>query len=198
MYPRLKLKVLLTWLSFLFRALGFSPVQAHLRNGRRVSASKAFLEPVRAARPNLVVLTLSRVTKILVEPGSRRARGVRFERTSDGRAFVAEARREVLLCAGALNSPQLLMLSGVGPREHLERLGISVLEDLPVGLNLQDHVSMAALAFTVNDSVTVLESRLASDPKPVFDYLFRGSGPFTVPGGAEALAFVDTRTREHI
>ncbi|XP_023248307.1 glucose dehydrogenase [FAD, quinone]-like [Copidosoma floridanum] len=173
------------------RILGFSPVQANLRNGRRVSAGKAFLQPIRH-RENLRVSTSSRATKILIEQETRRAYGVRFI-DGQGQPRVATARREVLLCAGALGSPQLLMLSGLGPKDQLEPLGIRPLEELPVGYNLQDHVSMAALTFTVNASVTIVEPRLLVNPAYALDYLFRGAGPLTVPGGAEALAFIDTK-----
>lgn len=178
-----------------YRLLGFSTVQANLRNGRRVSAAKAFLAPIRNSRRNLRILPYSRVTKLLIDPETRRTMGVRFT-AGNGKSYVARAKREVLLCAGTLNSPQLLMLSGVGPRQHLEDLGIEVLEDLPVGMNLQDHVSMAALTFMVNDSVTIVETRLAMNPMNTLDYLLMGRGPFTVPGGAEALAFIDTKSRE--
>lgn len=99
-----------------------------------------------------------------------------------------------ILITGTLNSPQLLMLSGVGPRDHLTSLGINVIEDLPVGFNLQDHVSMATLTFLVNDSVTILEPRLGSNPANFMEYLVHGTGPLTIPGGAEALAFINTKT----
>ena len=85
------------------------------------------------------------------------------------------------------------MLSGVGPKEHLKSLNIDVIEDLPVGYNLQDHVSMSALTFLVNESVTIVEPRLASNLVNTLDYFVKGTGPLTVPGGAECLAFVDTK-----
>ncbi|KAJ8687282.1 hypothetical protein QAD02_023076 [Eretmocerus hayati] len=177
------------------RLLGFSPVQANLRFGRRVSAAKAFLEPIRHRRGNLRISPYSRVTKILINPKTKIAKGVRFVQTLTGRTYIARARREVLLCAGSLASPQLLMLSGIGSRDQLEKFKIPVIHDLPgVGANLQDHVSMSALTFLVNDSVTIIESRLATNPLYTLDFWFRGRGPFTVPGGAEALAFVDTRS----
>lgn len=86
------------------------------------------------------------------------------------------------------------MLSGIGPKDHLRSLGIDVIEDLPVGFNLQDHVSMAALTFLVNDSVTVVEPRVGSNPANFLEYLTHGTGPLTIPGGAEALAFINTKT----
>lgn len=88
------------------------------------------------------------------------------------------------------------MLSGIGPRDHLESLNIGVIEDLPVGYNLQDHVSMSALTFLVNETVTIVEPRLASNLANTVDYFAKGTGPLTVPGGAEALAFIDTRESE--
>ncbi|XP_048516361.1 glucose dehydrogenase [FAD, quinone]-like isoform X2 [Athalia rosae] len=172
------------------RFLGFSVAQANLRGGRRVSASKAFLRPVRSRR-NFHVSKYSRVTKIVIDPATRIATGVEF--VKNRRKYFVGASKEVLLSAGALNSPQLLMLSGIGPRDHLESLGIPVLQELPVGYNLQDHVSMSLLTFLVNDSVTIIESRVATNPVNTFDYLVRGSGPLTIPGGAEGLAFINTK-----
>ncbi|XP_015598846.1 glucose dehydrogenase [FAD, quinone] [Cephus cinctus] len=172
------------------KILGFSVAQANLRHGRRVSASKAFLKPIRN-RPNFHISKFSRVMKIVIDPDTKTAVGVEF--VKDRRTYFVKATKEVLLSAGTLNSPQLLMLSGIGPREHLESLGIRVLEDLPVGLNLQDHVSMSALTFLVNDSITIVEPRLASNPANTIDYFTKGAGPLTVPGGAEGLAFIDTK-----
>ncbi|XP_046430767.1 glucose dehydrogenase [FAD, quinone]-like [Neodiprion fabricii] len=171
------------------RLLGFSVAQANLRNGRRVSASKAFLKPVRD-RPNLRISKASRVTRIALDSQRRRAIGVEFVRNR--RRHFVRVSKEVLLCAGTLNSPQLLMLSGIGPSEHLRSIGIPVVQDLPVGLNLQDHVSMSALTFLVNESVTVVEARMASNPANALDFFLRGTGPLTIPGGAEGLAFLNT------
>ncbi|XP_046748959.1 glucose dehydrogenase [FAD, quinone]-like [Diprion similis] len=172
------------------RLLGFSVAQANLRNGRRVSAAKAFLEPVRN-RPNLRISKASRVTRIAVDPREGRAIGVEF--VKNRRRHFVRVSKEVLLCAGTLNSPQLLMLSGIGPSEHLRSLGIPVVQDLPVGLNLQDHVSMSALTFLVNESVTIVEARMVSNPANTLDFFLRGTGPLTIPGGAEGLAFLDTQ-----
>jgi choline dehydrogenase len=110
--------------------------QVMMRSGRRVSAASAYLSPVRG-RQNLRVVTLARVRRIVIEQG--RAIGVEVA-TSGGERLV-RATREVLLCAGAVASPQLLMLSGIGPARELESLGIAVLADRSeVGRNLQEHV----------------------------------------------------------
>jgi choline dehydrogenase-like flavoprotein len=90
------------------------------------------------------------------------------------------------------------MLSGIGPKDHLNSLDIPVIEDLPVGFNLQDHVSMSGLTFLVNESVTVVEPREGSNPVNFLKYLIEGTGFLTIPGGAEALAFVNTKANNPI
>lgn len=90
------------------------------------------------------------------------------------------------------------MLSGIGPKNHLTSLDIPVIEDLPVGFNLQDHVSMSALTFLVNESVTIVEPRESSNPVNFLKYLIEGTGFLTIPGGAEALAFINTKADNSI
>jgi len=109
--------------------------QVTQRKGRRWSAAAAYLRPA-MSRPNLTVHTDALVTKILIEGG--RATGVTYLR--QGESQTARANEEVILCGGAVNSPQLLMLSGVGPADHLIEMGIDVVADSPgVGANLSDH-----------------------------------------------------------
>jgi choline dehydrogenase-like flavoprotein len=167
--------------------IGFSTLQATLRNGTRCSANKAFIRPIRY-RHNLHVAKHAQVTKVLINPETKRAYGVEFDR--NGKRWTVMARREVIISAGAVNTPQLLLLSGVGPREHLESLGIHVIEDLPgVGRNLQDHITMPALTFFVKTNVSILSRRLVMNPRPILEYL-RGTGQLTVPGGAEGVAYI--------
>uniref|UniRef100_A0AAG5CZR1 Glucose-methanol-choline oxidoreductase N-terminal domain-containing protein n=1 Tax=Anopheles atroparvus TaxID=41427 RepID=A0AAG5CZR1_ANOAO len=168
--------------------LGFGKAQATMRNGRRCSAAKAYLVPA-ARRPNLDISMNSRVTKILIDPLTKVAYGVEFMKRK--RRYVIRARKEVILAAGTIASPQLLMLSGVGPREHLQQVGIPVVQNLPVGYNLQDHLNLPGLVFPVNQPVTVRERDMRS-PKFILDYFLFGRGPFTIPGGAEGVAFVKT------
>ena len=109
--------------------------QRTIKDGIRSSAARAFLHPARA-RTNLHVMTDAEATRIVFE--GKRATGVRYARNEI--VEQVSARREVVLCGGTINSPQLLMLSGIGPADHLRSLGIPVLADLPgVGQNLQDH-----------------------------------------------------------
>jgi choline dehydrogenase len=126
------------------------------RKGWRWSASKAFLRPVRHRR-NLTVMTGAHVQRLLIE--HRRCNGVEF--TNAGNRVRAQARREVLLAAGSINSPQLLELSGIGDGSRLQRLGIATVLDAPgVGANLQDHLQLR-MWFRVS-GVATLNRRVAS------------------------------------
>jgi choline dehydrogenase len=116
---------------------GFGAVDLTVGKGKRSSASAAYLRPVRG-RANLTVLTGAQARRVVFE--GKRAHGVEF-RQKDGDKL-ATARREVILSGGAVNSPQLLMLSGVGPAAHLAEHGIAVVADMPgVGQGLQDHLA---------------------------------------------------------
>ncbi len=114
---------------------GFGDSQWTIHNGRRASASVAYLKPV-LKRPNLSVRTDARVTRVTLR--GTRATGVEY--VHRGATVRVEAAREVILCGGVFNSPQLLMLSGIGPAKHLRDVGIAPLIDLPVGRNLRDHL----------------------------------------------------------
>jgi choline dehydrogenase-like flavoprotein len=117
---------------------GFGPYQVTHRNGERFSAAKAYLTP-NLSRPNLQVLTGAQVLRVRFEGG----RAVGVDVRMGGAERTLKARREVILSAGALQSPQLLMLSGVGPGAHLQALGLPVLHDLPgVGQHLHDHIDV--------------------------------------------------------
>lgn len=119
-----------------FQQEGFARMDMTVGHGRRCSTANGYLRPA-MRRPNLAVRTRALATA--VQFAGRRAVGVRYQR--DGSAQEVRVRREVIVCAGAINSPQLLKLSGIGPRAELTALGIPVVHDLPgVGENLQDHV----------------------------------------------------------
>ena len=147
----------------------------------RCSTSKAFLRPVRN-RPNFHISLNSQVLKILIDNKSNAAFGVRFKKGES--VFSVLAKKEVILSAGTLNSAQLLMLSGVGPADHLAEMGIPLQADLPVGHNLMDHYGTGALTFTVDQPVSLVQTRYENIPS-VLKYAIFGSGPLTVLGGVE-------------
>ena len=121
-----------------FRQEGFAPFDRNIHKGRRLSAARAYLHPV-MSRPNLEVKTRAFVTKIVFE--GNRAVGVEYAHGSGATQLVRAG--EVILCGGAINTPQLLQLSGIGDADDLRALGIDVVHDLPgVGQHLQDHLEV--------------------------------------------------------
>lgn len=166
---------------------GFMLTQATIRRGSRCSTAKAFLRPVRN-RANLHVAMYAHVLRVLFN-AEKRATGVEFVR--DNRQQIVRCRREVILSAGAINSPQLLMLSGIGPGEHLAEFGIPVMSDLRVGDNLQDHVGLGGLTFLVDEPITLKKERF-QDFSTMLEYVTKEQGPMTSPG-IEGLAFLNTR-----
>ena len=162
---------------------GVGMVPVSQRNGRRFSVADGYLKPARR-RPNLTVVTGCRVTRVLHERGV--AVGVAY--LAGGEEEEAQAGREVILAAGAVNTPQLLLLSGIGPREELERHGIDVAHHLPgVGRNLLDHLANGILVRTRG-----VETLYSAESLPnLVRWLVGGRGPLT-SNVAEAVAYVKT------
>jgi choline dehydrogenase len=164
---------------------GTTMFQVTQRGGRRWSAADAYLRPA-AARPNLDVTT--RATVLGIELDGTRATGVRY-RDRDGREHVAAAAGEVILSAGAIQSPKLLMLSGIGPADELGTVGVRAQHDLPgVGRNLQDH-PFVSLIWEVSERNTLYR---ADGPWALAEWVLRRSGKLTSPV-AEVCAFVRSR-----
>ena len=165
---------------------GVSYVQSNLKDGKRVSSNRAYITPV-VNRKNLHIKKQSTVTKLLFNSTTKRVIGVEFYCREN--FFTVSASKEVILSAGAINTPKILMLSGIGPKEHLASKGITTIADLKVGNNLQDHIAPGGITFTV--STTSLTSSSLSI-RNLFDYQFYSEGPLTSPGGSEGIAFHDT------
>jgi choline dehydrogenase-like flavoprotein len=165
---------------------GIGAYQVTQRAGERCSAARAFLEPVQS-RPNLQVLTGARATRIVCD--ARRAAAVEIEH--GGARRLLRARGEILLCAGALQSPQLLMLSGIGPGACLQALDIPVVRDLPgVGANLQDHVDyVMSYRSRAPELFGIAWSTLARALPGALQYRREGRGMFTT-NFAEAGGFI--------
>jgi choline dehydrogenase len=164
--------------------------QVTQRGGERCSAARAYLEPARA-RPNLHVITGALVERIEFE--GRRAAGLHV--VVDGQRRLIRARREVLVCAGAYGSPQLLLRSGVGPGPELQALQIPVRHDLPgVGRNLQDHVTATFIWRTPRRDLTFGNSPAGAAAllRGLLEWRRRRSGPIT-SNVAESGAFLRTR-----
>ena len=165
------------------RQEGVGHYQVTQREGRRCSTSVAYLDPARS-RSNLRIATNSLVERVLIERG--RAAAIEYRR--NGKRHVARCDGEILLCAGAINSPQLLMLSGIGPADHLRELGIDIAVDLPgVGANLQDHLDVCTL-YKSTQGLTY-DFNVIQEAGVALRYLLSRRGP-GVSNVAEAGAFL--------
>lgn len=154
-------------------AEGFGLPDFTIRRGLRHSTAAAYLEPARG-RPNLTVATRALATRVLVEHG--RASGVEF--LASGERRVVRAAREVILCAGAFNSPQLLLLSGIGPPSELEAVGIKPVHALAgVGKQLQDHPLVVAVYEAAGPFTFERVLRLDRLARAVLEWRLAGAGP---------------------
>ncbi|BCN37056.1 choline dehydrogenase [Alicycliphilus denitrificans] len=162
---------------------GVGYFEVNQKAGWRWNTAKAFLRPTCYGRPNFELWTAAQATRLTLErqpDGSLRCAGVQVW-TGDEMA-TAHAQRELILCAGAVNSPQLLQLSGIGPGALLKQHGIDVVLDLPgVGANLQDHLQIRAV-YKVRDVPTLnqMAASLAGKAKIGLEYLLKRSGPMSM------------------
>lgn len=160
--------------------------QVTQKNGSRASAADAYLKPA-LRRGNLTVWTQVHVARLLIEEG--RASGVEFFNRKSTDLQQVRAVKEVILCAGAIGSPQLMLLSGIGPRVELEALRIPVVMDLEgVGENLQDHLNIGQ-SYHSTQAISLSDAESFSN---VLKYMFKKTGPLT-SNIAEAGAFLKSR-----
>lgn len=168
---------------------GFGYVQSTTKNGERMSTNRAYLHPIRD-RKNLFLSRESLVQRILINKSTKQTEGIEFRK--NGKFLKVYATKEVIISAGAIGSPQILMLSGIGPEAHLKELGIDPIKPAPVGENLMDHVPYGGLIFTINQSNPFLLENLINPFLPhLGNYLEKRDGAYTSPGGVEAIAFLD-------
>jgi choline dehydrogenase len=164
--------------------LGCGMFQVTQKNGSRWSAAAGYLHPVKK-RANLTIVTKAQATRVVIEKG----RAVGIEYVQRKHRHVARAAREVLLAGGAINSPQLLMLSGIGPAQHLRDIGVPVVLDLPgVGKNLQDHLNVNVIQTATKPVTLDSKSRGLAQLSVALEFALFGTGPGT-SNIAEAGAF---------
>jgi len=174
--------------------LGVMLLQHTSRDGERLSTNGAFIRPIRRKRRNLTVLTQAHVNRVIIDPQTKRAHGVEYIRDGDDRTMIVKARKEVILSAGSINSPKILMLSGVGPKKHLDYFGIRVIKNLRVGENLHDHVTVRGVIINLNNTAVT-----ASDEQRMEDlqkYRQTRKGPFTATGPIQVGVFTNTEYSE--
>ena len=168
--------------------VGFYPV--FQRGGERWENARAFLDPSRS-RANLHILADSRVLNVELDE-ARRATGVRIRRR-DGSVQSIAAHREVILAAGAVGSPHLLLLSGIGPLEELRAFGVGVRHELSgVGRNLQDHLDVTVVCYARGGGLSARPHELPARARAIWEYAKQRKGPFT-SNLAEAGGFIRSR-----
>ncbi|WP_176590552.1 GMC family oxidoreductase [Sphingobium sp. EM0848] len=157
--------------------------------GQRSNTFSAFVSPL-LDRPNLAVVTGVTIDRIECEDG----RAVRVVGSRNGEPYCAAARREIVISAGTIGSPAILMRSGIGPAAHLRELGIDILADLPVGENLQEHAVLAVSKLVTMPTYN-MAPKLSNLPRHVANYLLFRKGPLTSPA-VQAMAYA--RTEAHL
>ncbi|XP_026289306.2 glucose dehydrogenase [FAD, quinone]-like [Frankliniella occidentalis] len=189
---------------------GFTIAQMMVYKGLRGSTARMYLRPS-MGRPNLVVNTEALVSKVVIDAERGRATGVEFI-DKNGVKQTVRAKREVVVCAGAVGSPQLLLLSGLGPTEELEAVGVTPVADLPVGRNLHNHVA-ATIHYVVDDLAGRSVADSESDDEDYYErdddevgpmsmaalhrFLQRRSGPLASTGLTQVTAFLASKYAEN-
>ncbi|CAB0043382.1 unnamed protein product [Trichogramma brassicae] len=168
--------------------VGYGKVYGTIDRGVRQNVARAYLTPIKD-RKNLYVIKSAQVTSLLMK--KNKAIGVRVT-LKDGRKVKFESKKEVILSAGSIATPQILMLSGIGPKEELKAQNIRVVADLPVGKNLQDHVIWLGVYLTyVNKTAPQVSPHILQDW--AYEFLTRRSGEFATAGGVDLLGFINTK-----
>ncbi|XP_059622255.1 glucose dehydrogenase [FAD, quinone]-like [Phlebotomus argentipes] len=167
--------------------LGFGIAQGSASGGVRMSTARAFLIPAKD-RPNLHVV--KNALALNVEFDGKTATGVKVN-VNGKKTLVAKARKEIVISGGAINTPQMLMLSGIGPKNHLKEHNIPLVKDLPVGQNLQDHV-IVPLFFQFHKSSAVARTPEAAG-EVLYKYLMHRTGPLGSIGTSDSMGFVNTK-----
>ncbi|XP_014208795.2 glucose dehydrogenase [FAD, quinone]-like [Copidosoma floridanum] len=170
--------------------IGFGKAYGALENGVRQNDAKAYLNPIRD-RSNLYVMKSARVDSVVI--AGKRATGVKVTLKS-GRQVELKAQKEVIVSSGTLASPHILMLSGIGPREELERHNIDVVADLPVGKHLQNHLIWMGVYLTfLNKSAQASNSQENIILDKTYEYLLHRKGELSTGSGTDLLGFVNTK-----
>lgn len=171
---------------------GTDIAQTTTKLGQRNSANKAYISPIRYKRPNIHIINNAFVTKVLIDPITKEAYGIEY--VKNGEILAAYAEKEVILSGGTINSPKLLMLSGIGPKYHLKSLNIPVIAELSVGANLQDHITTDALTLALSNktSTAVTREQLMEEIQDYYRQPLPKHGPLASTGTLPGTAFMST------
>lgn len=172
----------------------FDPVQVTTKNGWRAGTFKSFVEPLTGnSKVKLDVAKYSYAKKLLLDESSNSVTGIEIE--NFGKTYTYSVEKEIIVSAGAFGSPQLLMLSGIGPKEHLEEFGIPLRKDLPVGQNHQDHAATLFPFQTENPSYKK-DPFMTLQPSVMEEFLANGTGPLSNVGIGSAGVFHTAQNRD--
>lgn len=166
--------------------MGVTIAQSNIKDNYRFSTARAFLTPVKD-RKNLHVIKNGLVTKVLFNPGTKTVKGVNIHK--NGKDIIVNTKKEVVVSGGSINSPQILMLSGIGPKKHLQDKNIEVIADLPVGENLQDHV-FAPMFYTIPGDAEL--SSIKNILGAFVEYFLNRSGPLKDTNPHRVISFMNT------
>ncbi|XP_023246417.1 glucose dehydrogenase [FAD, quinone]-like [Copidosoma floridanum] len=170
--------------------IGFGKAYGALENGVRQNDAKAYLNPIRD-RSNLYVMKSARVDSVVM--AGKRATGVKVTLKSE--QVELKAKKEVIVSSGALASPHILMLSGIGPREELERHNVELVGDLPVGKHLQNHLIWMGVYLTFLNKSTQASNTQERILDWTYEYLLHRKGEFSTVGGTDLLGFLNTKNQ---
>lgn len=175
--------------------IGTMITQATSNDGKRMSTNVAFIRPIRYKRKNLFIVPNALVTKVLINHAKKIAYGVKFYK--NGKWHKAYAKKEVILSAGAIGSPKILLLSGIGPEHDLETLKIPVLKNLNVGRNLQDHATTDAMLMKLtNKTSTLINAQDILNEVKAFYKTKSKDNPLSASGPLQISAFIRTKFAE--
>ncbi|OXU27428.1 hypothetical protein TSAR_004925 [Trichomalopsis sarcophagae] len=171
--------------------VGVNKFQYTIKNGVRQTTNAAFIRPIRGKRANLFVRPNSHVTKIIINPKTKVAIGVEYVEAGTKITKRAFAKKEVIVSGGAIDSPKLLMLSGIGPVDELKQAGIKQILELPVGRNLQEHVAASPVTVSLKNSPAPFKP-FDEKVQDVKQWLANRTGPLRRSGAWGVIPFIQT------
>lgn len=171
--------------------LGWATVHGTIDKGTRASTAKAFLSPIKD-RANLHVIKHAHVTNLEFKSGTNEVTGVKF--LVNGKELTAKAKKETVLSAGSINTPQIMMLSGIGPKSHLASLNIPVKADLAVGHNLQDHVIVPYFVSVYRKNKKPIKMDEAANA--LYSYFMHQLGPVAGIGTSDYIGFLNSKQNQ--
>ncbi|XP_043461786.1 glucose dehydrogenase [FAD, quinone]-like [Leptopilina heterotoma] len=174
--------------------IGIMLPQSTTKNNIRQSTNRAYIRPIREIRKNLFIKTQSYVTKIIINSKTKRAHGLEYISLKTGELKRITTRNEIIVSGGTINSPKILMVSGIGPSNELQKHKINVIKDLPVGRNLQDHVSFPGISAQIKKNTTETIFSCNDNLLNLFNYFLTKNSSFSILTKTMLFAFVNTKS----